>query len=402
MSTGIAPGDTSGGGGVFGNVHGAVGTLGSSAFGHSHGVSPFGPKPNVVGGFRFPDIPIGANTTLMLVPFPVTTSGPPAATKAIEEIEVLGILGVAVFIWILPALCINQKCCCRCFKRFMSRRITCYFVTCLFLNGLLVGGVLAIEPDMSANDLFFRAVGIVGWITDNLENLLNQCALIAGIGVVLMFRNRIMMILGYDQQIIRADIKDCLTCFTMHRFSPVELSILKCDGLPGGGFGTRSLFIRVVCGYNEPCHTRPHDGCSVSFSAKERMQLNYDSEDQTQRLSIVVKQQEVVGGAVAQLAPVAGAVAGGVAGLMSIGPAAGAGLGAVTGIGAANSLGKEVARVDLSSTQINRLRDQARTEQGRESMSTGPIVPWKESHFQRVDLVPQGVAWIRIHDVENV
>ena len=68
---------------------------------------------------------------------------------------------------------------------------------------------------------------------------------------------------------------------------------------------------------------------------------------------------EVVGGAVSQLAPVAGALAGGVMGLMSVGPAAGAGIGAVTGIGAANSLGKEIARVDLSSAGINRLREQS-------------------------------------------
>mmetsp|Transcript_13332 Transcript_13332/g.41860 ORF Transcript_13332/g.41860 Transcript_13332/m.41860 type:complete len:225 (+) Transcript_13332:3-677(+) len=217
------------------------------------------------------------------------------------------------------------------------------------------------------------------------------------------FRKWIVALLGFDHQLVRCDLRDFCTCFTMARFSAIELSLWKIESLPAG-FSTRSLFVRVLCGYNEPQHTRPHDGCTTSISVRERVQLNYDPEDDTQKLSLVVKQQEVVGAAVSQLAPAAGAIAGGAAGLMTpLGPAAGAGLGVVTGLGAANSFGVEVARCDLSSAMINRIRDSCSRQatSGRNS-SAGPMVTndyWNEQHFLKVDLVPQGVCWLKICDV---
>merc|ERR1712050_818665 len=107
------------------------------------------------------------------------------------------------------------------------------------------------------------------------------------------------------------------------------VALWKMDELPAG-LSSRSLFVRVVLGYNEPQHTRPHDGVHNQLALRERIQLNYDPEDTSQKLTIVVKEQEVVGNAVSQLAPGFGAALGAVGGLFTpLGPATGAGLGSV-------------------------------------------------------------------------
>merc|ERR1719343_436459 len=103
-------------------------------------------------------------------------------------------------------------------------------------------------------------------------------------------RKRVIAILGYDTALVKADLRDVLTCFSMARFSTVEVMLLKATDLPAG-FGTRSLFARVTLGSNEPQHSRPRDGCTTSIQFRERMKLNYDPEDCSQFLSISIKQQ---------------------------------------------------------------------------------------------------------------
>jgi hypothetical protein len=274
-----------------------------------------------------------------------------------------------------------------------------YFCFALIANFAFASCVMANLPDVTVNDLFFTAVHLVGAFTINLEAMLKQLAILGGAVLAIMMRKKIFALLGFDRQIVKADLRDILTCFSMRRFLTVEISLWKVSNLPPS-FTSRSLFTRVLLGYNEPQHTRPHDGCTRSMVIRERLQVNYDPEDDTQKLSIVVKAQEVVSSAVTQMAPPAGLLIGaGVNSFTPIGSTAGAALGMVTAIGAANSLGVEVARVDISSAMVNRLRKQASEGAMHGSMSTAPIVPWNEEHFVRVDLVPQGDCWLRIMDV---
>jgi hypothetical protein len=363
--------------------------------------------PQTIMGFVLPVIPPGVPTTLIPVAFPLTTEAPEEhISKAKQEFIVLMAFLFAGLLWVLPWLCINRKLCCRYFTRCMSRRLRCYFFLGLLVNLVFISIVIAKMPDVSANDIFFSGVKLIEKFSEQLEKILTQMAILIGGFIALQFRRKIVALLGFDQQLVRADLRDIITCFSMNRFITIEISLWKMEGLPNS-WNTRSLFLRVVLGYNEPQHSRPHDGVSTSIMLRERMQLNYDPEDDTQKLSIILKQQEVIGGAVSQLAPVAGLMFGAAGGALTpLGPTAGAGIGAVTGVGAANSLGIEVARVDLSSAQINRFRKMASEEPaGRigaqaSALATGPSVPWKEDKFMKVDLVPQGECWLRITDVE--
>merc|ERR1719446_599729 len=176
-----------------------------------------------------------------------------------------------------------------------------------------------------------------------MEKVLVQLAALAALVLLWVFRKKLGTILGFDQQIVKASLRDFLTGFSMKRFRAVEVSLWKAEGLPVG-FSSRTLFTRVTLGYNEAQHTRPIDNLRANYTVKERIQLNYDPEDDTQKLSIMIKMQEVIGASVNQLLPAAGALVGAVGGLTTpLGPATGATVGVITGTGAANSVGAEVA-----------------------------------------------------------
>jgi len=360
-----------------------------------------------VHGFLFPAIPAGVPTTMIPIAFPLTTAGPSAQTQLAEEAQILAAFALAGLLWAMPWCCSNSRLCCGCWKRCLSRRLGSYFFLGFLVNITMISCVIAWAPDITANDVFFAAVKFLTKFTDQLEDVLMQMGIVVAAGVVYAYRKKLLDLLGFDSQIIRFDFRDFLTCFSMRRFSAIEVSILKVTDLPTSTFGSRTLFLRLICGLNEPLHSRPRDGCTTSMSIRERLQLNYDPEDETQNLTIMIKQQEVVSAAVAQLAPAAGALVGGVGGMMMAGQlGAGAVAGGVAGIGTANSLGPEIARVDLSSAHINRLRQKSgkaiEDNRGRTAMSTAPIVPWSDvDAFTRVDLVPNGSLWIRIQDLPS-
>lgn len=352
-----------------------------------------------IAGLKLPSIPPGASTTIIPVPVALSSLRGGAAHHALaqEHAEVAAVFVLALLVWMCPAILINKRLCCSCFQRWLSRHLGCYAFFGFIFNITMISLMLAREPDISANDIFFKLVNFLEVLSEKLVQVLTQLCMVAGVLLVIAFRKKIVSLLGYDEQIVRADLRDILTLFTMNRFSPIEVSLWKAEGLPTG-FTSRSLFVRAVLGYNEPQHSRPHDGCTDFVALREKMQLNYDPEDAGQKLSIVIKQQEVVGAAISQLAPVAGALVGAVGGVVTpLGPGPGAGLGIVTGIGAANSLGVEVARVDLSSVMINRLRAAAGPVQSTEVATDRS--EWRQDNYTKVDLVPQGSLWLRISDV---
>lgn len=356
--------------------------------------------PEIHTNFKFPTIPYGAETTIIPVAIPVLRHGKKEA--AVQKLEVFAVFFLSIALWVLPFVLINRGICCRCFQRWLSRHLSCYCCLGFLFVISAVGIMIAKEPDVNANDLFFAFVAVLELLSDKLMFVLTQVGIILGILFAWVIRKKIVSLLGFDQQLVRGDLRDMLTLFQMERFQTIEVTVWKIEGLPPG-FATRTLFVRVLLGFNEPQHSRPHDRCTNALTMREKFYLNYDPEDDTQKLSIVIKQQELVGSAVAQLAPVAGALVGAAGGVVTpLGPAAGAGLGVVTGVGAANSLGVEVARVDLSSAMVNRLRDvsdSVEVSTARSQIGTGVL--YNAENFLKVDLVPQGQLWLRIADVRQ-
>lgn len=343
--------------------------------------------------WTYPVIPPGAATTL--IPFPVTTGSPTGETsEAVMEAEIAAMVAVSLLIFCLPRLLLQTKFCFRGFKSCLSRSLSQYFCFALFLNITIFGYTMTMVKGLAANDVFFGLIAFVEKVLAQLENVLTEIGLLIGIYVAYTMKGRFIKLLGLETQMMRCDMRDVLTCFSMSRYDVIEVCLWKVDNLLAG-FGNRDLYIHVVLGYNEPHNTRPHNNVHTSFAVRERMQLNYDPADDQQRLAIIVKEQEIVSGAVVQMAPVAGAFGGAWANLMTpLGPGGGAVAGAITGVGAANSLGREIGRVELSSAMMNRL-------QAAHSEDIGGQQLWAESNFTKVDLVPQGTLWLRITPVDS-
>ncbi|CAJ1360505.1 unnamed protein product [Effrenium voratum] len=349
--------------------------------------------------FELPVIPPGAKTTIIPVAFPINSLPEKAQERTVQELKILAVFGLAVGFWVLPYVLINRGACCRCFQRWLSRHMRCYFCTGLIFVLCAVAYMIASQPDVNANDIFFCFVNILEMLSDKLMDVLTQLSMVLGIVLVWFLRKKIVSLLGYDQQLVRAELKDMLNLFEMTRFAPIEVTLWKAEGLPIG-FSSRTLYVRMILGYNEAQHSRPHDNCTNSVVLREKFTLNYDPEDNTQEMSIIIKQQELVGNAVSQLAPMAGAIVGSVGGLVTpLGPAAGAGLGVVTGVGAANSLGLEIARVDLSSAMINKYREKSQAVEVTNRSLIGTARPYSTESFVEVPLVPQGKLWLCIADL---
>jgi hypothetical protein len=286
----------------------------------------------------------------------------------------------------------------------------------LIINVAGISVVISQLPHVEANHLFFFMVKLIEKVTDQMEKVMVQVGALVALGMLYGFRKKIAQLLGFDQQFVRADLRDILTGFSMKRFKAIELSLWHADGIPCG-FTSQTLFCRIVLGYNEPAHTRPHDGIRRGqFSIRERLQLNYDPEDKTQKMTITIKQQEFIGTSVNQMLPAAGAVMGALGGMTTpLGMGPGAALGVVTGTGAAHSVGTEIARVDLSSAQINKIRElhnkqgqslHPRPDSERKKLTTNfaahaATSKWSEDYFFKVDLIPQGNLWLRIADVKE-
>lgn len=360
--------------------------------------------PTHYGDWKFPVIPFGSPTTIIPVAFPLTRAPTESSTLVKEQVELVVVFFAALVIWMLPTTCINKKLCSQCFRRFLSKWLCPYFFLGLVINVTIISIVIARAPHIEANSLFFTAVKIVEKVTDSAMKVLIQFAGLGAIFLLYTFRKKIASLLGFDQNIFKASLRDFLTGFSMKRFQTIEVTLWKAEGLRTG-FSSRTLFTRVTLGFNEAQHTRPIDGCRSSFTIKERIKMNYDPEDDTQKLSIMVKMQEVIGNQVNQLLPVAGAMVGAVGGMTTpLGAGPGAALGIVTGTGAANSVGAEVARVDLSSAFINRIRetfkDDAIPNSDRQSVRNNTHIRYAKEDFQRVDLIPQGELWLRIVDAD--
>jgi len=357
-------------------------------------------------GVYLPAIPEGVPTTVIPVHFRIVQNPDGPQEQIIRDGELAALFLVAIVVWMVPWMLVNSRICCRCCRRCVSRRLGCYFFIGLLVNIGVLAIFIRLLPGVSANMVFFKIVAILEFISDKLQDLLMQIGAICGLFVAFSFRKRVLDLLGYDSQLLKIDLKDVMTCFSMKRYRTIEVAVLQALDLTPS-YSSRSLYLRVVLGCNEPRHSRARDNVWSDLRLKERMLLNFDPADETQILSVIIKEQEVIGSAVAQLAPAAGAIAGAVTGLVGpLGPQGGAALGAIAGVGTANSLGPEVGRIDLPVSRINALRERAaaksqeiRWQTG--PMSTGPSVPWADEYFEEVDLLPQGKLWLRIMDVET-
>ncbi|CAD7947686.1 unnamed protein product [Amoebophrya sp. A25] len=270
----------------------------------------------------------------------------------------IGAIGAMCLSFVIPKILARFKLCG--LGKFVSRHMGQIFLLLAVVNLFVFGLVIASLDDVSVNSVFWALVAVAELSLSNISTGLQAVGGIVGLFLVLNYKDNIIKLVGLEHHpLVNAEFKDLFTCFSMHRFRPVEISIHKINDLPTNATvfqaKSRPLFCHIQCGkYNEARNTRVKEVVAgEDYLVRERIQFNYDPEDlHSFRLLLSVQRQEVVGqDAAMSILPAAGAMMGSAA--LPLYPVSGVVGGAAVGLGAASAFGDEIARLELSAGMIN-------------------------------------------------
>jgi len=352
-------------------------------------------------------IRIGPDEATTLVPLPASifTTTTPAPRVPWEERtdglrEAGALIVISIFILILPRICLKS----RTMSRIISPYLRYYCVFMVIAYIFILAYALQ-RTHLRLSSLFLTTVKVIEVFIGSVEEVLFDVFVIILVIALYSFRSRVQSLLGVEHQLIRADWRDLVTCFSFSRFEIIELAIWKVEDLPPTWGNTRTVYFRIIHGFNEVMNLRPVTlrGDVTSFVQKDTIQLNYDPEDVHTKLSIILKRQEIISDAVAtNIAPVTGAITGAItSAVIPFGFLGGLVTGATVATGAANS--GEVARLDLSTMMINRMLEQGKDDQWpQNAWRTTLVAPslWTDPDaFHVLHLVPQGKIYFRIRSV---
>merc|ERR1712139_39727 len=127
----------------------------------------------------------------------------------------------------------------------------------------------------------------------------------------------------------------------------IEISALKVEHLQSAVmFRPNDIFLEFHLGFNEVMCTRVFYGAGEDCKLRQSVQLNFDDQDSSYDLYILVKHQDVM-------------------------------------------TSTEIARIEMNVEEIAR------------KIAAEPGTTWDEKEFFKVDLQPQGFLWLRITEIPD-
>mmetsp|Transcript_68653 Transcript_68653/g.108128 ORF Transcript_68653/g.108128 Transcript_68653/m.108128 type:complete len:305 (+) Transcript_68653:111-1025(+) len=203
-----------------------------------------------------------------------------------------------VWLFCLPCYCAGMSSPrARKFASWMSQRLPVFYGGMCLFNVALMYLVIEWLPDWT----FPMYLGVLaksfGWLAGHVLKWATSLAMIIAFCFVVAFKERIALMLGLDhKQIFNCKMRDCLSCFAANRFRPIELLIWKVEDLPSSDiFHANNVFIEAYLGYNETMRTRVHNNAGSDCILKESVQLNFDEDDEEEKLFLFVQNQKVMG-----------------------------------------------------------------------------------------------------------
>lgn len=275
-----------------------------------------------------------------------------------EAVIMISVVLIMLFLWAFPML--------KPFKRHFEHRIHRIFPVITVINLILFGVALDMCNYVQFNDLFFGVVKVVEIVIDNTLRVL--IAFVALIVLVFLwkFKDRILETIGVDNpQMVIGEFRDWATCWSMKRFTPVEMYIWKVEGLPAVHLHqANDVFVQIDCGYNVSMKTRVHLRAGHTCTFKESMQFNFDRYDMDTRLYISVKNQDVLGST-------------------------------------------DICSKQLGADQVYRSLEPHTLQPAQRTIGWGTTrgdtenTAWSESRFKAIDLIPAGRMWVRFQPVAD-
>lgn len=215
------------------------------------------------------------------------------------------------------------------------------------LNLVFIFLVVKWLPDWTMKNYLQALLKCTIGAIQHLQKVATSIAIIVAFCFAVAFKDRIAQLLGFDHAtLFRFKVRDCLTCLCPNRFQPIEISAWKVEDLVAADpFSANNIFVEFFLGYNEPMKTRVHNNAGSECHIKERIQLNFDEDDEEETLYIFVRNQNIVG----------------------------------------NS---ELARAELSTQKLKGIV--------REAATRGEFVRWSPEFFgDPIPLIPRGRLWMR-------
>lgn len=261
----------------------------------------------------------------------------------------------AIWIFCMPCYCAGlQSTLARRVARWLSIRLPQYLAFATIFNGVFMFLLITWLPDWEIADYIKAALTVLTWTLGHLAKFMDSIVLILAFAFVLIFKERIALVLGFDDiRLFRFKVRDCLNCCSTTRFRPIKLVIWKVEDLPAADLlSANNVFLEAWgLGYNEGLKTRVHNNAGSSCIIKEAMHMNFDDGDEEDNMTIFVKHQGMMMGT------------------------------------------STIARVELSAQQVqeHQAASLAKLPQGQEAS-----MKWDDQHFIPLSLAPRGTLYYRI------
>lgn len=257
----------------------------------------------------------------------------------------------AIWVFCMPCYCAGWSCpWARRFAAWIQQRLPYFlFVAAIFNAGMLFL-IVTWLPDWGYADYAKMILGGLLFLAKNLMKFITSIALIVVFIFVFVFKDKIAKVAGIEYKtLFRCRLRDI--CPGGKQTRAIELVVQKVDNLPAASiFAPNNVFLEAHLGYNEPMKTRVHNNAGSSCFLKERIQLNFDPDEDEELLYLFVKNQKVMGAG-------------------------------------------ELCHIEKKPSEVMDLEKESKRRR------TGD--EWQEGTFIPVDLIPRGTIYLRVENVDD-
>lgn len=266
---------------------------------------------------------------------------------------IVAVCALIIGMWCTPCVCGRMRNrCSRQFTTWVYTRLHVFYWGVLYLTLFITMFMIWVLPDWTLADFLDYTGRFLRWILIHMQKMIISACIIFGFMLALKFRERITFLAGMEHiTVFRWSLSEAFGFKGKQR--PIELFIWKVDGLQSSStkiLKANDVFVECHLGFNEPMRTRVHNNAGSSCVVREAVQLNINESSPNTLLTLLVKDQNMIGGS-------------------------------------------ELGRLNLSTPELCGIEDQT----GKRRIA----FDYSEDFFVPLGLSPMGTIWLAIAPVED-
>lgn len=176
---------------------------------------------------------------------------------------------------------------------WIQQRLPFWIFFATFFNAGMMVLIVTWLPDWGYGDYAKCMLSGLLYLVKNAMKFVVSIAMLVVFVFVVVFKDKFLKLAGVDHKtMFRFKLRDMFGKNTR----AIALDIYKVDELPAAQvFAPNNVFVEVFLGYNEPMKTRVHNNAGSSCILKEKIQLNFDQDEDEDPLYLFVKNQKLMG-----------------------------------------------------------------------------------------------------------